>query len=675
MDGKRMVEGFGPLFEPVRIAGVQIANRIAMAPMSAGGLINTDGSLTQRCIDYYTERARGGAGLIITGCIRVENTVEHIPGPMPPGYEAMPSYGELAESLHYYGSKIFVQLTAGIGRVLSPEFLEIVGSPVSSSVLPAFWKESVLTRELAREEIQQIVEAFGEVAGRLASCGIDGIELHGHEGYLFDQFAAALWNKRSDRYGGSVEGRLRFAVEVLNAIKKEAGADFPVVYQFGLKHYIKGKRPGALSGALPGDSYEEAGRDIAEGLELTRCLEKSGFDALHVDAGCHESWYWAHPPLYQEHGCTVDLAAMVKSIVDIPVIAVGRLEIPELAQSVVAKGQADIIALGRGLLADPYWPMKAKSGDYGRIRPCIGCHYCLKRTTQDRKPLSCAVNPACGRERLHDIAHLPEARRIMVIGGGVGGMEAARAVALRGHNVELYEAGSRVGGQLLPAAVPVFNQDLGRLRDWYEGQLIAAGVTINCGVRVTPEIVRAKAPDAVVVATGSTPIRPQMPGAEGSNVTTCTDLLLGRGRCGSHVVVAGGNLIGCQVALWLARQEKKVTIVERLPEISTGAFYANENMLLDMLEREDVVFLTGMRICEINPEGIVVTDDVYKTVSVRCDTLVLATDLKPERTLYDSLKMEIPEIYAVGDVKRPGTIQEAIWDGFHVGQAICGRVC
>jgi 2-enoate reductase len=203
-------------------------NRIAMAPIRTGGLVNPDGSLTQRCIDYYLERARGGAGLIITGCTRVENTVERLPGPTPPGFEAMASYGELAESLHHYGAKVFVQLTAGLGRVLPPDFIDTVNTPVSSSVLPVFWKGSIMTRELTADEIQAIVQAFGEVAGRLARVGVDGIELHGHEGYLFDQFATAVWNRRTDRYGGSVEGRLRFAVEVLNAVKKEAGADFPL---------------------------------------------------------------------------------------------------------------------------------------------------------------------------------------------------------------------------------------------------------------------------------------------------------------------------------------------------------------------------------------------------------------------------------------------------------------
>jgi len=671
---KGTVDGFGPLFEPVSIGGVQMQNRIAMAPIRTGGLVNPDGSLTQRCIDYYLERARGGAGLIITGCTRVENTIERLPGPIPPGFEAMASYGELAESLHHYGAKVFVQLTAGLGRVLPPDFIDTGNTPVSSSVLPVFWKGSIMTRELTADEIQAIVQAFGEVAGRLARVGVDGIELHGHEGYLFDQFATAVWNRRTDRYGGSVEGRLRFAVEVLNAVKKEAGADFPVVYQFGLKHYMSGRSPGPWSGILPGESGEEAGRDVREGLEMARHLEKAGFDALQIDAGCFESRYWAHPPVYQEHACMVDLAAKTKAVVDVPVIAVGRLDIPEAAEAVLARSQADIIALGRGLLADPHWPMKVRSGGRSRIRPCIGCHYCLRRISQDRKPLSCAVNPACGRERLQSAGYVRSVKNVMVIGGGIGGMEAARTVASRGHHVELYETASQIGGHLLPAAVPAFNSELGRLRDWYEAELNASGVTVVCGVEVTPQMVRAKTPDAVIVATGSTPSRLEIPGADGRNVATCTDVLLGRRKCGKHVIVAGGGLIGCQVALWLAGQDREVTVVEELPDISTGGFEANESMLLEMLEREDVVFLNGMHIRQVATGAVIVTDDVYKTVSVRCDTLVLAMGLVPRRDLYDTLKMEIPEIYAVGDARRPGTIQEAIWDGFHVGHAACARV-
>ena len=231
--------------------------------------------------------------------------------------------------------------------------------------------------------------AFGNAAEIMAAAGVDGIELHGHEGYLLDQFTTSAWNHRTDKYGGNLKERLTFPVEILKTIKERAGADFPVQYRFGLKHYIKGFNAGALCG----ENYQEAGRDIEEGLEMAVLLEEAGFDALHVDAGCYDSWYWAHPPGYQDHGCMVDMAAMVKKMVKIPVIAVGRLEVPELAEEVIASGKADMVALGRGLLADAHWPVKVAEHREKDIRPCIGCHEgCIWRFMQG-KPLSCAVNP------------------------------------------------------------------------------------------------------------------------------------------------------------------------------------------------------------------------------------------------------------------------------------------
>ena len=250
-----------------------------------------------------------------------------------------------------------MQLTAGFGRV---GFYPGLGQPVSASAVPHYLDPSVICRPLETEEVESIVAGFGDAAAILAAAGVDGIELHGHEGYLFDQFTTAIWNQRTDKYGGDLRGRLTLPIEVLNIIKKRAGADFPVQYRFGLKHYIKGLN----SGALPGESYDEAGRDIEEGLEMARLLEAAGFDALHVDAGCYDSWYWAHPPIYQEHGCMVDMAALAKQVVKIPVIAVGRLEVPELAEKVIAEGKADIVALGRGLLADPYWAVKVSAGQH-----------------------------------------------------------------------------------------------------------------------------------------------------------------------------------------------------------------------------------------------------------------------------------------------------------------------
>ena len=354
---------FKNLLKSIKIGNIEIKNRVAMAPMGIGGMTNLDGGPGSRALDYYIERARGGVGLIITSLFKVENEIDVLPqGFMLISPVALAPFAELAETVHALGTKIFVQLTAGFGRVASPRLLR--GKPVSASAIPYYWNPALTCKELTVEEVERLAKAFGPISHILAEAGIDGVELHGHEGYLFDQFTTGLWNHRSDRYGGDLTNRLCFPIEVLKEIKKQVGDNFPVQYRFALKHYIKGYN----TGALPGEEYVEAGQNIEEGLRMAKILEEAGFDALHVDAGCYDSWYWSHPPGYQEHGCMVNMAEEVKKVVHIPVIAVGRLDIPELAEQVIAEGKADIVAVGRGLLADPFWVKKIEKGQPDQIR-------------------------------------------------------------------------------------------------------------------------------------------------------------------------------------------------------------------------------------------------------------------------------------------------------------------
>ena len=502
---------FQKLFEPIKIGSVLIKNRIAMAPMAIAGLVSPDGSPAQRAIDYYTERAIGGVGLIISSVTRVEDKIEPR-GPLPfVSPVTVYSFGELAESVHYYGARLFVQLTAGAGRVLPGVVIDRGVEPVSASANPAYWRPKVTTRPLTADEIKTLVVAFGRAAATLNSLGVDGVELHGHEGYLFDQFATALWNRRNDKYGGSLRNRLRFPFEVLEAIKSKAGSDFPVIYRYGLKHYIKAP----WSAALKGEGYQEAGRDIQEGLEMTKLLEKAGFDALHVDAGSYDSWYWAHPPIYQPYGCMVDMAEQVKKTVSIPVITVGKLDVPELAETVVREGKADIVALGRALLADPHWPKKVHQGKVEDIRPCIGCHDgCLGRTIRDHKPLSCATNPSTGRERIYTIIRTTQPKKVLIAGGGVAGMEAARVASIKGDDVTLYESSERLGGHLIEASVPDFKVSIKRLLNWYETQLKKMNVRIKLGTEVTKKLLKQEKPQKIVIATGSIPIIPEVPGVK-----------------------------------------------------------------------------------------------------------------------------------------------------------------
>ena len=663
---------FEKIFEAVKIGRETIRNRIALAPMGNLGLINPDGSFSQRGIDYFTERAIGEVGLIITGVVKVENEVDFL------GTDSInlipiansttsSSFSKLADSMHRYGSKLFVQLTAGFGRVLPGLGIDLGIKPVSASEIPAYWRPDVMTRAISTSEVEGMVEAFGRAAKILATTGVDGIELHGHEGYLFDQFTTAIWNKRDDKYGGDLEDRLTFPIEALNSIKDGAGKDFPVIYRFGLKHYIKGLH----AGALKDEDFKEAGRDIEEGIEMAKLLEKAGFDALEVDAGCYDSWYWAHPPIYQPHGCMADMAERVKKVVDLPVLTVGRLGIPELAETILEEKRADMVVLGRALLSDPHWVKKVREGRVEDIRPCIGCHDgCLYRIYEDFRSLSCAVAPATGREKIYGIEPTKESKKVLIAGGGPAGMEAARVLSIRGHDVTLYEKSDALGGHLIEAGIPEFKADIKRLLKWYKIQLDKLKVKIKLKTEVTSQLIRDKKPDVLIVAAGSTPIIPKMPGIEKQKVITAIDLLLGKKKSGERVVVLGGGLVGCETALWLAEQGKETTVVEMLPEVATGICHANRVMLLDLLAKNEVDVITKMTIQEITDGGVLSIDkDLNKTV-IECDTVVLAVGLKPSNEIYNSMDKEISHIYAIGDCKEARKIMDAIWEGYDVSRTI-----
>jgi 2-enoate reductase len=403
---------------------------------------------------------------------------------------------------------------------------------------------------------------------------------------------------------------------------------------------------------------------------MAKLLKEAGFDSLHVDAGCYDSWYWAHPPGYQEHGCMADMAAMVKKVVNIPVIAVGRLEVPELAERVIASGEADMVAIGRGLLADPEWPVKVSEGRTKDIRPCIGCHEgCIWQFFKGTS-LSCAVNPACGREREYQLKKIKTPKKIIVIGGGVAGMEAARVAATRGHEVVLYDKEKDLGGHLIEASVPNFKKDVGTLLDWYKNEIKKLDIEVKTQINVSPALITQESPDAVIVATGSDPVIPDIPGIDKASVITCIDIMLGKKKAGDRVVIIGGGMIGCETAIWLAQQGKQVTLVEMLPALM-GDFLSvplmNRMMLTDLLALNKVKVLTGARIQEITDEGIIVDGESNK---IKADTVVIAAGLKPDDRLYQALDGKVSRLYMVGDCRQPRNIMGAVWDGFEVGRTV-----
>lgn len=656
------------LFQAQMIGNVRLKNRIAMAPMGVEYMTEPDGTLNRRVVDYYLERARGGVGMLICSVFKVENRVEQLEDSTPMITEASLNYlGELCDAAHSLGCKVFVQLSAGFGRVTFPSVLR--GPCRSPSENTNFWDTSLLCKPLSVEEIGEIVKAMGESARLLALAGVDGIELHGHEGYLLDEFSSSLWNKRKDHYGGSLENRLRFPIECLQEIRKNSGDNIAVVYRFGLKHYLKSPS----QGALPGEKYEEVGRDVEEGLEMALKLEEAGFDALHVDAGCYESHYWPHPPIYQKHGCMVDMAKRTKELVSIPVIAVGRLDDAEIAQKTVEEGSADIVAIGRGLLADPLWANKLKHGDSEDIKPCIGCYEGCFEAYSRFKSISCAVNPASGRESAYRLQRAVKAKNVTVIGGGVAGMEAARVAALRGHRVTLYEKTDVLGGIARQAAVPDFKNDLVRLLSWYKRELEQMGIAIKMESTVNPETLGHEKADVILMATGASPIIPGIKGAEGESVCTVVDLLKSKRVPGRRTIIIGGGLTGCEAALWLNNMGKEVALVEMCSQLMTGGAkvpFQVRRMTLDLISQSEIEVLTGTKVSQITGEGVHVVCPDGSITEIQGDTVAFSIGMRANSDLFDELETSGIPSYRIGDCRAPKNIMNAIWDAYEVARFI-----
>ncbi len=658
------------LFTPVKIGSVTLKNRFALAPMGPLGLADAEGGFNQRGIDYYTERAKGGTGLIITGVTFSDCEVETQSMPNCPNSTYNPVHfirtsKEMTERVHAYGSKIFLMMSAGFGRVTIPTNLGEF-PPVAPSAIPHRWLDKIC-RPLTREEIHSIVKSFGDGAYHAKRGGFDGVEIHAvHEGYLLDQFAISMFNQRTDEYGGSLENRLRFAREVVEEIKSRCGQDFPVVLRFSLKSMIKDWR----EGALPGEIFEEKGRDIEEGLETAKLLVQYGYDALDTDVGTYDAWWWNHPPMYQKKGLFRPYCKMVKEAVDVPVLCAGRMDNPEMASEAVEAGECDIVSLGRPLLADPDYVNKLRAGKWEQIRPCISCQEGCMGRVQEFSMINCAVNPQAARERVTAYEPILKSRRVMVVGGGAAGCEAARVLAVRGHKPELFEKGDRLGGNLIPGGAPDFKEDDLALAHWYEVQLQNLKVPVHFHTCVDRDMVMAGNYDAVIIAAGSRPKVFSL--GDDERVYPAAQVLTGEKDCGDTTVVVGGGLVGCESALWLAEQGKNVTIVEaldRLMAVNGPLCHANKDMLERLLPYHGVKAITSARVTGYRG-GILHASCGGKEREIACDSVILAVGYQEEDSLYRQLEFDVPELYLLGDARKVSNIMYAIWDAFEVANHI-----
>lgn len=660
------------LFEPVSIGHVTIKNRFAMAPMGPLGLGDSDGGFNQRGIDYYVERAKGGVGLIITGVTFPDNDVEEhscpgVPSPTMNEHQFVRSSVEMTECIHAYGAKIFLMMSGGFGRVSIPTD-QGADHPVAPSEIQHRWLEKKC-RALSVDEIRHIIRKMGEGAANAKRAGYDGIMIHAvHEGYLIDQFAISMFNNRKDEYGGSLENRLRFAREIREEITKTCGADFPVTMRFSPKSFIKDWR----EGALPGEVFDEKGRDMAEGLEVAKLLTQYGYDALDVDVGSYDSWWWSHPPMYQKKGLYLEYAKAVKMVVNVPILCAGRLDNPDMSSSAVKDGWIDIVSLGRPLLADPDYVNKLHANKIADIRPCISCQEGCMGRIQNYSMINCAINPQCARERYMAYTPIMEKKKIVIIGGGIAGMEAARVLAIRGHKPVIYESSDHLGGALNMAGVSSFKEDDRALIRWYIHTLETLNVEMQLNVTVDKSFLSGINFDSLILATGAK--EKQLSLGNETSILAAKDALADESKIGKKVVVIGGGMVGCELALWLKKDlHKDVVLVEALPKLLTvnaPLCSANKEMLERMVAFVGCDIRTGTTAVKTTKKGVLLRslrDDTEEEIET--DTVVLAVGFVPNDSLLNEIR-DAPEIYAVGDCKQPKNVHMAIWDAFEIANHI-----
>ncbi|NLM96536.1 MAG: FAD-dependent oxidoreductase [Halanaerobiaceae bacterium] len=641
------------LFTPFKIRNMLVKNRLVMAPMGTF-TPNSDGSASKDTISYYERRARGGVGMIILGAqfLNKELAQGGISGILEEKH-VIPQLTELCESIQRYGAKAVCQISPGTGRNSMPG---AEGEPpMSASAIPSQFDPDILCRPMTLEDIQKVIEGFERSATIAKNAGFDAIEIHGHAGYLIDQFMSEVWNKRDDEYGGSPENRARLPREIIRAIRRAVGDDMPVFFRIALDHRFEG------------------GRTIEESIALIKLLEEEGVDTLDIDVGAYESIDYIFPPAYLGDACMEYVCEPARRSVKIPIMNAGN-HTPETAVNLIKSGNADFVMFGRPLIADPDLPRKLMEGRAREIRPCIRCNQdCIGRIMRRLTKLSCSVNPAAGFEDRFSLKSTESPERVVVIGAGPAGLEAARTAALAGHKVDVYDKEEKVGGQLAVAATPDFKRPLRELVEWYENEMDRLEVNVRKGVEIKPEDKLLENYDRIIVATGALPDTPSIPGIDGPNVISIIDAHRNKKLIkGEDVVICGGGLSGCDSALELATEEgKNVTIVEMTDEVARDELFINRFSLLRKLEEAGVKIYTKCKIIGINKQGVEVEKEDGSTWLVPADTVVISLGMKENKEIAERIMEKYPEkTRLVGDCVQIGRIGTAIRMGFFAGSSI-----
>ena len=655
------------LYTPFKVNKLELKNRVIMSPMSIGHTV--DGFIMDDVVEFYKRRAQGGVGLIIFANMQWDK-LRYNPnhGAMLTDEKYIPSLKKLTDAIHEGGSKVFAQL---MHRGRCANRASIQGEQaVAPSPIPGRFTHFEMPKELTVEEIKEFVDWQAEAAVIAKKAGFDGIEIETNSGYLYGQFFSPLTNHRTDEYGGSFENRYRFAVEVVQAIKKACGDDFPV----SLRYSIISKTKGFRQGALPGEAYTEVGRDMAESEKAVKYLQDAGYDCLNCDNGTYDAWYWAHPPIYMPENCNLEDVEYIKQFCDIPVICAGRLD-PRVAADAIKEGKLDGAGFARQFLADQEWVTKMMNDEEDDIRPCILCHngcfnMCHYKGVPNDQELSdslhlsrCAINAETMQWNKHYIKKTNSPKTVHIVGGGIGGMEAARVLKLRGHNPIIHEKSDVLGGTFIPASAESYKGKLRDLLDWYRRQMTKLGIE----VRLNDEIkdIAAFGSDPVIIATGSTPrLLRRVPGYE-KMIEGC-DYLNGA-EVGNTVAVIGGGLTGCEIAYELALQGKNPIIVEMKDDLisQTGVCLANSSYLREWfaLHKTPVYLETTLK--EVKDGSIVCTGKDGKDISIDCDSVISCAGYIPA-----PLAEKSGNVHLVGDCLAIGNLRSVVWRAYDVAMKI-----
>jgi len=621
------------------IGKMEVKNRVIMAPC-INFYATIDGYPSDQSLAYYSERARGGVGLIV-----VEGSYARLGGYMGRlgcwDDKFIPPLSKLVEAIHEGGAKAIAQVNTHRGR--SDEH-----DPAAPSAMPHPYTGK-MAREITVTDIKKLVDEFGEGIKRMKEAGFDGVMIHNCTGYLVQEFLSPATNKRADEYGGDLRGRAKFALELAEVTRAVVGPDYPVIIRLGA------------------DDRTGAGFKVNEAIEVCKMYQDAGVDMIDITTGSAEAHWWTSPFMFQPPGCNTDVSEAIKRELKIPVGVVGKIFDPYLAEEILRDEKADFICIGRGLIADPHWVNKVREGRTDDIRKCIACSKCGEDVLTNHVPIRCSVNPVTGREKEFEskLERKTKQKKVLVIGGGPGGMQAAIIAAQKGHNVYLWEKSERLGGQLNVASVPSGKGDIGSLLEYLITQLRKAKVAVELGKESSVKTVDEFAPDAVIVASGSATFIPDIPGINRGTVVTCRQVLSGQREVGDKVVIMGGGFVGCETSWFLAEKGKKVTLVFRSPEAALDVKYPSTRRLyLNKLEDNNVKIVAGIRqYKEITPEGLILIDHDGNEVLIEADNIVLATGAVPDRSLSESLKGKYLQFYEVGDCVDAREIREAIHEG------------